>query len=332
MTAIPNTVLCDGMQWRVVRVWPAEKQGCPAELRSAGQIRGAFWNGQSFDVCAENSDPRLPALADVVCHSDGVLVSHRPGKRAVVRGKQGEFIKVVRPGRTAPILLAVARSAPFAETFRTPTVLAHDDSTVTFSPVEGHSLHRGAGWNLYDWTRAWAQILHSWGEAILEDPGDAPLHDAAKEAAVLTAWAGKVTDDAQLLQIRGAAEAAVGELATLPETRVTIIHRDLHDKQLLWDANEGPGLIDLDTVSSGDPSIDLGNLWAHAILRQHQELWDKYQASIVRELIVRASERANAINYEAYARATLVRLACIYSFRPAWRHLTPHLLKEAQQL
>lgn len=335
MTSIPETVVFDEHEWRVARVWPREKAGFPAELRGNGQIRGAYWDGRTFNVCEQYSDPRLTCLEEVVRRTDGVVVSHRPGKRAVVRARRGDFVKVVRPGRSTSVLLGVARSAPFAETFRTPAVLGHDSSTVTFSPVEGRSLHTGAEWSPDDWSRAWTQILRAWEEAILEDPGDAPLHDASKEAEVLTSWLGKVAalPDVDVARIQGGVNEVISELVTSPApNHITIIHRDLHDKQLLWDPSEGPGLIDLDTVSSGDPSIDLGNLWAHAILRELQGLWDTRQAAIVREFIGRAGERNNAINYEAYARATLVRLACIYSFRPAWRRLAPQLVEEAQRL
>ena len=335
MKAIPETVVVDDHEWQVSRVWPREKVGFPTELRHNGQIRGAFWDGQAFDVCEEYVDPRLPCLGDVVQRTDGVLVSHRPGKRAVVRARQGSFVKVVRPGRSSAVLLGVARSEPFAATFRTPAVLDHDSSTVTFSPVAGRSLHTGGSWSFDEWSLAWEDILQAWEDAIFADPGDAPRHDAMREAVILSSWASKVVmlDDHEMPWMRNGINEVISELATLPEpTQVTIIHRDLHDKQLLWDSAEGPGLIDLDTVSSGDPSSDLGNLWAHAILRELQGLWDARQAAAVRELIGQVSERTHAINSVAYARATLVRLACIYSFRPAWRQLAPHLVQEAQRL
>lgn len=56
-----------------------------------------------------------------------------------------------------------------------------------------------------------------------------------------------------------------------------VIHRDLHDGQLLLTSGpdgrfqaDGVGLLDFDLVAAGDPALDLANLIEHLHLRERQ--------------------------------------------------------------
>ncbi len=124
---------------------------------------------------------------------------------------------------------------------------------------------------------------------------------------------------------------------TIKKEEATPIHRDFYDKQVL-NGTERTTLVDVDTLSSGDPALDVGNFFAHLVLRagQHPE---------AREALRQAGQafaeeyRATAKSAEAEAfwkragwweTSALLRLACLYSLRPRWKELTPSILAEAQ--
>ncbi|WP_431473172.1 hypothetical protein [Ornithinimicrobium sp. W1665] len=103
-------------------------------------------------------------------------------------------------------------------------------------------------------------------------------------------------------------------------------HRDLHDKQLLWDgpARGGPrlGVLDLDTVCLADPVLDPVNLAVHADLRRAQGLWAPASSEVV---VGAVGEVLGELGHDGVAAsrraelATVVRLVCVYAFRPRWR-------------
>ena len=97
-------------------------------------------------------------------------------------------------------------------------------------------------------------------------------------------------------------------------------HRDLHDKQLLWDGT-ALGVLDLDTACVADPALDPANLAVHADLRRVQGVWSPPAAHAV-ELSAEAVARVAGVDDARWGTAqlaTVVRLACVYAFRPAWR-------------
>lgn len=96
----------------------------------------------------------------------------------------------------------------------------------------------------------------------------------------------------------------------------------------MWDPVAGPGLLDVDTACLGERALDLGNLRAHARWRTEQGLWTPAEAAVVIDEIARV---ASAIGIDpgrvsVYERATLIRLACVYAFRPRWSDRTAALL------
>src|SRR5690606_8311584 len=101
---------------------------------------------------------------------------------------------------------------------------------------------------------------------------------------------------------------------------------DLHDKQLLWDGaapgGRRLGVLDLDTACLADPVLDPANLAVHADLRRAQGLWSPDAAeavvaaarSVVDDPVVEGFDR-----WALAELATVVRLVCVYAFRPQWR-------------
>ncbi len=331
----PETVPAEGREWSVDRVWPAAEGPLPVEVTPAEgsepAVRGGWFHparepGQGFlELLPAGEDPKLKALAGAA--GAGVVVSHRPGKRAVVRRETPggpQFVKVVKRGRAPGILEGISRAQAFDGPFRTPRVLESDDSSVTFEALGGASLHEPERLSPEEWELAWAQVLEAWETTIQhpgELPGGTPVHDAEAEAAVLRQWA----QHARPL-IRGfelmveAVEAAARRLEEVPSGRVVPAHRDLHDKQLLWSPEQGPAVLDVDTACLAPPALDLANLRAHARWRQRQGVWDEEQARTVVRTINDTAYRAGVSQdtLAAYEQATLLRLSCVYAFRPRY--------------
>ncbi|MFQ5353173.1 MAG: hypothetical protein ACE5D3_08895 [Candidatus Binatia bacterium] len=132
----------------------------------------------------------------------------------------------------------------------------------------------------------------------------------------------------ELAEGLGGLHAAV--CASRPQTRGprAVFHRDFYDKQVLLSCPR-PALLDMDTTCRGDSELDLGNFAAHLWLRGLQ--WD--QAERYRELeglFLDAYEGdVDAGRLRWYRKATLLRLACVYALRPAWKHLTEAVVDEA---
>lgn len=317
---------------------PAERTDSATARRGP---RGARLDPETGEVTvfAPGTDPRLPGLARCLdAHPDAEVVSHRPGKRAVVRvpaaGEQGErYVKIVRPGRAQRLRDALTNAASFDGPFRLQQEITADEDSVTTAALAGRTLHEGLPLEDGVWRRAWRETLTAWAQALAAGPvtpPDGAVHGPAEESAVLESW----RDRARLVDPLGsdlrdrAIEAARRELGrlTAPE-RPALIHRDLHDKQILHAPGLAPGLLDVDTAVLGDPALDLANLRAHASWRELQGIWNAEHARIAREEIDAAALRARipAATLAAYESGTLARLTCVYAFRPRWRALAREL-------
>lgn len=310
-------------------------------------------------VLDAGTDTALAALPRVLAaHPAGQVLAHRPGKRAVVRVRRTDgpghaYIKVAGRFRTARLLAAIDRASAFDGPFRTPPVLAADAESVTFGEVTGTPLHDGLPTEDGTWQRAWQAATDAWAEAVQasraggigrtwteHDPathdatvhGPAP-HGHAEEIAVLLTWRERAAsaDPAGAPGREAAVTWACRLLEQLPPiAQPALIHRDLHDKQILWQEGEKPGLLDVDTATVGDPALDAGNLRAHATWRERQGVWTPEQAAVVREQIDRAAAAVgiDQQRLDAYERATLARLTCVYALRPAWRALAMDVAAE----
>lgn len=316
----PATLVVDGRPLPVTRAWPDSGGARLAvELDDDGARRAGFLHADGPELLPSGRDPKLKALVRLAATGD--VVSHRPGRRAVVR-VDDRFVKIVRRGRADGILRGIEHAAAFDGLFRTPAVLDHDESTVVFAALPGIGLHDPAPFSPRRWRQAWEAVCAAWVKASSVAPdAQAPVHDAEAEAGVLTGWVDRVAawiDDAETS--RETAERMAARLRRLSERELAPAHRDLHDKQLLAgeDGETAPGLLDVDTACRADPALDLGNLRAHATLRRRQGIWDAEQSRTVAEAVTDAAARRGVPTevLRTYELAALLRLGCVYAVRP----------------
>ena len=107
------------------------------------------------------------------------------------------------------------------------------------------------------------------------------------------------------------------------------MHRDLHDKQLMWDGTT-LGLLDLDTATRGEAALDLGNLWAHIELRHVQGRLTRQDRDRILDLLgeVVAAAPTTLRRVVTHHRAARLRLAYVYAFRPQSASWLPHWVEE----
>lgn len=324
----PHRAIVEGEEWAIERAWPASgnRAAVPIEAHRGGEARGGYWSAEAgVRVLPRGEDPRLPGLAAVA--AAGEIVSHRPGKRAVVRLDDGTFAKVVRPGRAGGVIEAHTSAGLFAHALSVPRIVPRDfpaGDVVCFSPLDGATFSRlGASGSAADWAAAWRGWSSAWsGTVAAADATGLPAHGADDEASVLVDWA----ERADLLlgggdRVRRAAGIVADEVAAVAGAPEALAHRDLHDKQLLWSPDSGIGLIDLDTCARADPALDLGNLSAHADLAVRLGNWAPARGRVAQTAI---GEAADALGVgperlSAWRRAARFRVACVHLLRPASR-------------
>ena len=323
---VPDELVVEVQPYRVRRAW----QGLVEVIDRDGRIRGGRCTpGGTVEMFDVGTDPDLPALAGI----DGVVVSHRPGRRAVVRTDDWRWVKVVRPKKERRILEGIARAEAFAGSFRMPTVVSSGPGFVVFEHLVGRSLGEGAGWTSNEWDRAWSEVMTAWvaaGEGRSGTDPEESVHDAAAEVAVLERWRGQVDDAALPDGYDVLMQDVQQELLTGTPAPLRVAHRDLHDKQLVWDRDLGPGLLDVDTATVAEAALDLGNLRAHARWRRVQGAWSEAQTDTVVRRIDEAAARVDCSpqRLDTYERATLLRLVCVHLHRPADRHLVGALVAQ----
>jgi aminoglycoside phosphotransferase len=287
------------------RVFMAEADGLPIVLQ------------------ADGADRVLPALAEFVQRTGGLLISHRIERRAVVRldRPQTRFIKFVRsldilqaahdlgkiicdlPGRTfdAPAPLDMNRDELWVEWSALPGRSWRDAIIAAESPAFSSAVGRA---------------LREIHDAAI--PSTVPVHGAADESRVLTRWVRHarlydlVTDDA-VRQAEAVTQALVRD--PMPEC---LIHRDFHERQVVLSSQGHVGILDFDTLARGEAAIDLGNVLAH--------LDHAAKAGLAPRAILAAHAGAFLEGYgpssqllartDVYRAGTLLRLECLHAFRP----------------
>ena len=290
------------------------------------------------------ADRRLPALTDAVADRAATLVVHRPERRAVVRRTRygnTTYIKMFRPGRALP-------GSAELPGVRVPVSLAAAPhrGMVEHAELTGRALHHLLGEARFgsDRTDRVSRAFGAVGRTVraLHDatpPAGLPIHHADGEVAITARWVDQalahgVLEPLDRVRATDALEAlgtALGGLASPPE--LTLVHRDLHDKQILVTDEDDAGLLDLDTLAVGDPAIDVANLLVHLELRMMQAHCRSEVAGVAGDAFLEAyrPDRDLRRRIDAYAGATRLRLACVYAFRPCWRHLAARLLPASRR-
>ncbi|HEV2068653.1 MAG TPA: phosphotransferase [Acidimicrobiales bacterium] len=285
------------------------------------------------------ADRRLPALAGVVADGAATLVVHRPERRAVVRRTRSgviTYVKMIRPGRALPGSVELTG-------VRVPVVLAAGPhrGMVEHAELAGRALHdllRDAGVERGR-TDIVSRAFGAAGRTVRAlhtstPPAGIPMHHADGEVAVTARWVDQalahgVFDTMDRVRAAGALEALGTDLAgRASPPSLTLVHRDLHDKQILVVDGDDAGLLDLDTLAVGDPALDVANLLVHLELRMLQGQCRSDVAGVAGDAFLDGyrPDRDLRGRIEAYAAATRLRLACVYAFRPCWQDVAARLL------
>ncbi len=340
---IPESVPdADGRPLRVRRAWPADSSRVVLELEDeqgrvrAGEATPGPARPWTVRVLAHGEDPRLPGLAAAAA-AGGRVVVHRHRRRAVV-GTPDRFVKFLARGRAPRVAERSDRlhGLGTAAGFAVPAVLARAEDRVEFSVLPGRSLHElGAAGQADAYRAAWEEWARCWPALATAVPGtELPEHAAEDEARTLARWAGHLEAFPGLLEAPPGTAAALAlrigqELSALPAARRTrvVLHRDLHDKQLLFDGAR-LGLLDFDTAALGEPELDLANLSVHLELRVEQGLLDPALRAAGQEAVTVVSRAlgADPARLALHAEAARLRLACVYAFRPQGRGVAQGLL------
>ncbi|CAM3323502.1 phosphotransferase family protein [Occultella aeris] len=281
--------------------------------------------GEGIILQSGGADRRLPALQDLATAPGAHVVAHRPERRGVVRHEADGhtvFTKVVRPGRAAGLLDML--TAVTAAGVSAPRVLGADETSVTTAALPGRTLHEALAAPDAD-AGSLTRVGHAVG-AVLRRLHAVPAparvvvtHDGAAEIAVTRRWL-ELAQAYRALPRTSAEPLAMlarAESALVPCARPVLLHRDLHDKQLLT-AGDDVAILDLDLLAVGDPALDLANLLVHLELRAKQGLTARAlahacAAGVLRGYRPTAVERTTLLGY---ALATRLRLLAVYAFRP----------------
>jgi hypothetical protein len=347
---VPALVRAGGETVVVGRAWPRaqveaggrrvaliEGRDRDGRLRAGRLVVSVSGDGTGDDVVLSppGRDRRLPALESVA--ANGTLLVHRLGRRAVVR-HEDRYVKVLRPAATDGVLhrSRVGARIAGAAGFVAPDVLAAEEGRIDLAVVPGRDLHStGASMDLASWASAWDAWADAWPRFAGADvSGETlPAHTAEDELTGLVTWLDHVHAFGALPSLQrelvARARALGDELAATDAGRTVVSHRDLHDKQILWDGRR-IGLLDLDTLALAEPACDLANLAVHAELRTHQGLWSRHHRDVVLERVERVADELDVAprRMRAYAEATRLRLTMLYAFRPRWAPLMPEWLHE----
>lgn len=320
----------------VRRAWPASDGGLTFETTDArGRLRAGRVTPQGqVHLVPYATDPDLPALGP---RAQGRLVVHRLSRRAVVLSPT-RAVRILRPARVDKTLEVGAAMAGLCTRAGARAAVSRPagGGATTQPLLEGRSLHDlGAGA-----LPAWQALAGTWPAlAALADSPQAlslPRHTAWDEARVLRGWLAQVRRHravGPLEALENAVEAACTALVRQdapvrttsrtgagsrgrPVTEVPS-HRDLHDKQVLWDGRT-PGLLDLDTAARAEAALDVGNLLAHLELRALAGTLDAEAARAAAGYLRDAVEHLPTTpeRTEVYTRSARLRLACVYAFRP----------------
>ena len=109
--------------------------------------------------------------------------------------------------------------------------------------------------------------------------------------------------------------------------RTVLLHRDFYDKQVFVTHEDTVGLLDFDTLTTGEAALDLANALVHfelrALLGQHAT--NTAHGVIAAMLDGYRSEGETWRRLGAHAAASRLRLLCVYAFRPIGRQSLPEL-------
>lgn len=330
---------------RIERIDVARRGGWILTVQVHGERR---WFTVGADAAIEltpETDAALPisdGLADLGQRYPVRLLAWRPGRRLVLRvGRPGSTIimKGYRRGRLESALQRheVATQAAARSWLRVPSIVGWSDAGAFFSmadygdrPLELRAAR----------ARDFAQLGHALTEfRSCKTDVELAQHGPAEVLAELDglrarfAPANELVDPlpAEWFELRGALEE---QAQRLPAVATRLLHRDLHDGQLIA-LTRSMGLLDFDLLSRGDSLVDVVNLSVHLELRAlqgHGGVSADHMLELSSSLLEAASTPQGEgydERFSFYRAATLLRLALVYRMRPIWADLVPVLTHKA---
>lgn len=325
-------------QWRRD---PGELEQLAAEMGDKlglQPIRVSSTHSQMVLLQPQGLDHQLRGLTALLRSQNSQLLSHRPGKRAIVRWlgeNPPHYCKLFASGRAFRRAVqnfehAHHAAEGLAEGFRTPAIqrsLKHSQ-TLILTAVVGTSLHeqlRQCTLDLNDARRI------GWALRTLQAMPSAPHlreHGPDDEARILTTWMQHLAT-----YMPEWAERMMPHCDTITahlrgcESQMVLAHRDLHDKQILISPDQQPGFIDFDTLAMADPALDPANLLAHLELRQIQGICSQDVRLATAHAVLQGYGSSHPPKpFQTYLDAARLRLACVYGFRPRWQCVMDPLL------
>ncbi|WP_028279930.1 phosphotransferase [Arthrobacter sp. H5] len=339
-----------GRNLTVHRAWPRDAGRLIFEAIEAdsGRIRAGSIDASGLvRVAPYGEDPVLVGLPRAA--AEATLLVHRYKRRAVVRGSNG-YTKILARGKARSVASSHNAMTRFAAAsgIVVPAVIDQTAGNVTVTAVPGLSLHDlGSGLPAFPdrrsdsqdhWQRAWQLWSLRWPRLAVTAPPDGgsrgalaggtlAAHTARDECVTVSRWVAHAAAFGALPVAEDRlhrAAARVAHLLLAGTGPAVLAHRDLHDKQLLFNpAGNSVGLIDCDTLALAEPALDLGNLLVHLDFRVLQGTLPEYAAAVARRAVLDAADAMEVPRprLRAYASATALRLACVYAFRPPHREL-----------
>lgn len=341
--------------WQVIRSWPQPTAGDYVMEVSAPDrpgVRAARMQSGKSHVLPAGRDGGLPDLLELA--PLGEVIVHRAWKRAVVRSGD-RYFKVFRRNYAAE---AAERHTGMSrllvgEDFLTPDVLSCTPGCVTLSGLAGRSLFELGQDNGVDeamfegawqqWSRSWVRqqglaqsgALRPAAGALPPRPAAVELENLRRLVGLWLVHAGNIPEaDAQRRAVLAAAREVAGQLLRGEPDPLVWSHGDLHDKQILVQAPGAPlGMLDFDEAGRAEAAADLANLAVHLQLRLRQRRLTTERYQYARGQVIAAAEelRVTAARFEAYTKATRLRLGCLYSFRPRWTALAEELILQSAE-
>jgi hypothetical protein len=274
------------------------------------------------------------------------------------------FAKVLRPHTLPSLVQSMRRLYDLSQSdrqtqFEVPKILSADEDggTLIQSALPGKPL---AEWYQSPWlalvawhTGAALRELHNVAEVTAQSV-PAAVHAVEDEVAVLQKWAARVNAIApELSQAWDRHFPDVCADLDAPATPSALLHRDFYDKQVIIDLNLpnrqatsniapepdippsratkspiGIGLLDFDTLAYGEAALDIANALVHFELRAYQAHCTPSQAAIAQTAFLSgySPTESTIARIPAYAKATRLRLACVYLCRPQQYPVVQRLL------
>ncbi|MCB5275632.1 hypothetical protein BJG92_03183 [Arthrobacter sp. SO5] len=339
--------------WQVIRAWPQATAGdyvMEVSTPDRPGVRAARMQAGKSHVLPAGRDGGLPDLLELA--PLGEVIVHRAWKRAVVRSGD-RYFKVFRRNYAAEAADRHTRMSLLldGEDFLTPDVLSCTPGCVTLSGLAGRSLFelgQDPGVDAAVFEGAWLQWSQGWvrqqglarsralrpaAEALPPRPAAVELENLQRLTGLWLVHAGNIPEAEPHRRAVLAAAADVSDrlLRSEPDPLVWS-HGDLHDKQILVQAPGAPlGLLDFDEAGRAEAAADLANLAVHLQLRLRQQRLTAERYQYARRQVIAAAEelRVTPARFDAYAKATRLRLGCLYAFRPRWTALAEDLLTGA---